>query len=160
MTEHISAPKNIPSPAPGTKPSDDPSPFEFNKLNYFSVLFILLLSAMSNREETVYTASKEISANATAQNRLNALNAAIRYVTLPPNATQGEIDRVQDQNQQITAIRSDIQNALLTTRQTGQVMMTQASTNVDILQQDASQTSGLLDTMKTILQEIADITQM
>ncbi len=139
--------------------SGDPSTGDSQKMNYYSIIFLLLVSAMTIRQGTVLTESKQISDNASAQNQLNKANAAIRFSQLPPNANTSAINRVQDQNEQYSAERENLQNSLITLRQTAQVMMTQASTNVNILQQDASEDSGWLQTLNTIFQVIDQITQ-
>lgn len=129
------------------------------KFSYFAVLFYLLMSAMSIRQNTVITQSKEISSNASIQNRLNKENEAIKFSILPSKAKTATINRVQDENEQYAAVREDIQNSLITARQNAQVMMTQTSTNVNILQQDASENSGWLKTLNTIFKVIDQMTQ-
>ena len=135
-------------------PSGDP-----NQFNYYAVLFYLLLSSMTIRQSTVLIESKQISENASAQNQLNKENADIRFSILPSNAKTNTINKVQDQNEQYAAIRENIQNSLITARQVAQVTMTQASTNVNILQQDASEDSGWLQTLNTIFQVVDEMTQ-
>ncbi len=129
------------------------------KFNYFTILFYLLVDAMQTRQDTVLTQSKVLEANSAAQNKLNKENAQIKFSILPEGANNPTINRVQDQNQQYAASREDIQNALITCRQTAQVEMTQTTTNVNILQQDASEDSGWLKTLNTIFQVINELTK-
>lgn len=125
-----------------------------SKKNYFMVVFIVLLEAMQVRQGTVLTQSKEVTANAAAQNKLNKENGQIKYAILPPGADNATINRVQEENQQYAAMREDIQNELITTRQNGQVEMTQTSTNVNILQQDTSENSKWIKALNTIFNVI------
>lgn len=129
------------------------------QFSYFAIIFYLLLSSMTIRQNTVITQSKEISTNASIQNRLNKQNADIKFSILKPGAKTATINRVQDENEQYAALRENIQNSLITARQNAQVMMTQASTNVNVLQQDASENSGWLKTLNTIFQVIVQMTQ-
>jgi hypothetical protein len=137
---------------PNENPFGDPS-----NMNYFTVLFYLLLSAMQVRQSTVMTQSKNIEMNASIQNQLNNENASIKFSILTPNANNAEINAVQTKNQQYAALRENIQNSLITARQSAEVLMTQTSTNVNILQQDASENSGWLQTLSTIFQVIDEI---
>lgn len=127
--------------------------------DYYAIVFFLLLSSMSLRQDTVMTESKQIAANAKIQNILNDQNAKVTFSLLPTNAKTATINRVQAQNQQYAALREDIQNCLITARQNAQVMMTQASTNVHLLQIDASEDSGWMDTLNTIFKVINDMNQ-
>jgi len=129
------------------------------KSNYFMVVFLILVESMTIRQTTVLTQSKVIAANSSAQNALNKANANIKFSILPPNAGNATINRVQDENEQYAAMREDIQNSLITCRQDAQVDMTQTTTNVNILEQDASENSGMLKTVNTIFQVIDEITQ-
>lgn len=130
-----------------------------SQFSYFAILFYLLLEAMEVRQSTVMSQSKMIAANAAAQNRLNKENANIKFSILPYNAKTATINRVQDENQEYAAQRENIQNSLITLRQNAQVQMTQASTNVNILEQDASENSGWLKMLATIFKVIDQITQ-
>ena len=149
------------APAPQTGKSNTPQApnGDPNQFNYYAVLFYLLLSSMTIRQSTVLTESKQISENASAQNQLNKENADIQFSILPSNAKTNTINKVQDQNEQYAAIRENIQNSLITAGQVAQVTMTQASTNVNILQQDASEDSGWLQTLNTIFQVVDQMTQ-
>lgn len=142
-------------PSGGSDPFD---PFS-GKFNYYAVIFYLLLSSMQTRQDTVLTEAKQISQNASAQNKLNNYNAGIKFSILPSDAKTGTINKVQDQNEQYAAQRADLQNSLITARQLAEVMMTQASTNVNLLQQDASEDTGWLQTLNTVFQVIDEMTQ-
>lgn len=127
------------------------------KVDYFAMLFYLLLQAMNVRQGTIVTQSKQIGDNANAQNEMNKANGNIHFSILPPNATENQIDQVQEANQEYAAERQNIQNMLITARQNAQVMMTQTTTNVNILEQDASQDSGWLKTLNTVFQVIDEM---
>lgn len=136
-----------------------PDPSNLGLLGYYGALFCIILSAMTIRQNTVITESKQIDANASIQNQLNKSNAGIKFSAIPAHAHTATINRIQEKNQQYAAEREDLQNQLITARQNGQVMMTQTSTNVNILQQDASEDSGWLQTLNTIFQVIDEMTQ-
>lgn len=127
--------------------------------NYFALLFLLLLEAMTVRQNTILTQSKMIAANSHAQNLLNKANGEIKFSSIHYGATQATINRIQDRNQQYAADRQNLQNNLITLRQTGQVEMTGASTDVNILEQDASENSGWIKTLSTIFSVIDEMTQ-
>ena len=162
VTENV-APNMVPLSAKMAPivPSGGSDPFDpfSGKFNYYAVIFYLLLSSMQTRQATVLTEAKQISANASAQNKLNNENANIKFSILPSNANTAKINEVQDQNEQYAALRGDLQNSLITARQLAQVMMTQASTNVNLLQQDASEDTGWLQTLNTVFQVIDEMTQ-
>lgn len=152
-------------------PTDDPPPFpELDKLEkqlgYYAAVFFVLLTAMQIRQNTVITQSNDISANATLQNALNKRNALINFSLLPPgfskldpNKQQDIINLIEEQNQEYAAQREDVQNSLITARQSAQVLMTETSTNVNLLQQDTSENSKWLDTLNQIFSVIVDMTK-
>lgn len=127
--------------------------------DYFLIVFMVLVGAMEIRQKTVLAQSKIVQANSDAQNELNKENGEIKFSILPSGAGNATINRVQDQNQQYAAMRENIQNALITCRQDAQVEMTQTSTNVNILEQDASEDSNWVQTLNTIFQVLDDMTQ-
>ena len=103
------------------------------------------------------TESEVIKNNAAEQNKLNKENAAIKFAILPPGADTNKINEVTEENEEFAAMREDIQNDLITCRQTAQVEMTQTTTNVDILEQDASENTGWLKTLNTIFKVIDEM---
>lgn len=127
--------------------------------DYFALLFFLLLDAMTVRQNTILTQSKMITANSNAQNLLNKQNGDIKFSSIKYGATQATINRIQDRNQQYANDRQNLQNNLITLRQTGQVEMTGASTDVNILEQDASENSGWLKTLGTLFSVIDEMNQ-
>lgn len=127
--------------------------------SYFAILFYLLLEAMSVRQNTVLSESKELGENTSIQNKLNKEDQAIKFAFVPSNATSAEINQVQEENEQYAAAREDIQNNLITARQVAQVTMTRTSTNVNILQQDASENSGWLKTLNNMFRGIIEMTK-
>lgn len=129
------------------------------KAECYALLFYLLLQSMQIRQSTLITGSQLIEINADEQNKLNTDMAQIKFAILPPNATQDQINQVQEENQEYAAMRENYQDQEITTRQGAEVMMTQASTNVDLLEQDASENSGWLKLLNTIFQVIDEITQ-
>lgn len=139
-----------------SEPSDS---FDPKDLNYFSAIFYVLLTSMQIRQTTVITESKDLCNNASQQNVLNDQNANVQFSILPTGAKTATINRVQTENQQYAALRENFQNMLITSRQNAQVTMTQTSTNVNILQEDASEDSGYLQTLNTVFQVIDEMTQ-
>ncbi|MCC5832876.1 MAG: DUF720 domain-containing protein [Chlamydiales bacterium] len=139
--------------------SDIPTGEGLPKGDYFLIVFAVLLSAMETRQNTVLSQSKILSTNSSAQNRLNKENGAIKFSMIPYKAGTATINRVQAQNEEYAAMRENLQNMLITCRQTAQVEMTQTSTNVQILEQDASEDSKWVGTLNTIFQVINDMTK-
>lgn len=127
--------------------------------SYFAILFYLLLSSMTIRQNTVLTQSKVLQVNSAKQEELNKEDANIKFSELPPNANTAEINKVQIQNQEYAAIKEEIQNSLITLRQNAQVEMTETSTNVNIMEQDASENSGWLHMLSAIFTVIDEMTK-
>jgi hypothetical protein len=127
------------------------------KIDIFMILFLALLEAMQKRQDTVVIQSKEIKLNADMQQKLNDLDSAIKFSIIPSKATTAEIDHVQEVNQQYAAMRQNIENELLTIRQTAQVTMTQATTNIDMLQQDTDEDSAWLKVVMTVFTVINEM---
>ncbi|MEG0037301.1 MAG: DUF720 domain-containing protein [Victivallaceae bacterium] len=113
-------------------------------------IFTLLLDAISTRQQTVLVQSKQLNANTNIQQELNDQISQIKYGVVNSGATEAEITQTQNANQNYSAQRSTIQDALITTRQNGQIILTNASTNINLIQQLASQDSAFLKTMSTI----------
>ncbi len=137
--------------------------------SYF-VIFAVLLAAMNVRQKTVVVQAKEIELNAQLQNKFNEEESKIKFKVAPPPLPSGaskkaqkkrqqEIKHDQEENQKAGIERSDIENFLITARQMGQTDMTQASTSVNVVQQDASEDAGWLRTLNTIFKVINQMTQ-
>lgn len=154
VVDPITPKEVMPKPANIDMGYFDPS----KKYSYFAILFYLLLSAMTIREGTVNVQAKQLSLNASIQNRLNKENGDIKFSILPSNAKTATINRVQEENQEYAAMRGDLEDRLITARQVAQVTMTQTSTNVDLLQQDASENAGWLKILNTVFQVIDEMT--
>jgi len=138
----------------------EPLPLNFlnlqdaKKMNIYMFLFITLLSAMNVKQGTVVNESKMLTLNASIQGKLNKDVANVTFAILPTGAKTVTIDQVQEENEDRSALRADISNNLLTERQNAQVMMTQASTDVSLLQQDASEDEGWISNLNKIYQVI------
>lgn len=164
MTELANHPLPLNTPIKILKEIDAPPidilgpQFKWAKGNFYAIIFFLFLDAMVIRQDTVMTQAKQLEANAKIQNNLNNRNAQISFEMLPPGAKTPTINAVQIANQRYAAMREDIQNCLITARQYGQVLMTQTSTLVDMLQQDAAEDSSWLSMLYTISQVIIDMT--
>lgn len=125
---------------------------------HHACIFLYLCAVLSEStfitEVNVKERSTILSFNADAQSQLNAENSAIQFEIAPPGANNQEITRVQQINNQRAAVRSDIQNELVTCRQTGQVEMTGASTTINCLEQQSAQFSGWLKTLNGVCDTI------
>src|SRR5262245_38831913 len=73
------------------------------KMNYFGIIFVLLVSSMVLRQGKVVVEAKGIARNASAQDAKQKQMSWIQFSQLPPNADTSEINRVQDQNEQYAA---------------------------------------------------------
>lgn len=113
-------------------------------------IYQLLLQAIEIRQQTVLTQSQQLNNNTNIQQQLNQETNQIKFAVVNAGAKEDEITRVQNQNQNYAAQRSNIQDELVTTRQNGQVVLSHASTNINIIQQLASQDSTFLKTMNSI----------
>lgn len=162
MSESIEPIKNISPSSQGAGASQGVGNGLFDpggKANLYNLIFYLLLEAMNTRQQTVYTQANELSSNANAQNKENTRDKGIKFHQLPDKPTNGQINQVQDENEKAAAQRENIQNDLITLRQNGQVLMTEANTNVNTLEQDASMDSGWLKSLNTIFQVIDQMTK-
>ena len=113
-------------------------------------IYQLLLQAIEIRQQTVLTQSQQLNDNTNIQQQLNQETNQIKFAVVNAGAKEDDITRVQKQNQNYAAQRSNIQDELVTTRQNGQVVLSHASTNINIIQQLASQDSTFLKTMNSI----------
>ncbi len=123
----------------------------------YCLVFMLLLDAMDIRQQTVTVQAKQLSDNAAMQELKNLVESQYTYIQIPEKATQDDINRIQAQNQQISAQKANIQNQIITLRQNGQVEMTSVNSNVNTLEQEASQNSAWVNTLGTILQLIGQM---
>jgi hypothetical protein len=156
-TPPISGPvPNKPPVIHASPPPGDPV-LEMDKNNFFGVIFYLLLDSMTVRQETVKIQATDIKSNAKVQDKLNEMNGEIKFSILPSNAQQATINRIQEQNEEYAAVRANITNRIMTTRQNAQQEMTKASTNVSVLQQYASEASGSLSIYKDVVQLIQEM---
>ncbi|WP_100934135.1 DUF720 domain-containing protein [Candidatus Chlamydia corallus] len=113
-------------------------------------IYELLLQAIEIRQQTVLTQSQQLNDNTNIQQQLNQETNQIKYAIVSAGAKEDEITRVQNQNQNYSAQRSNIQDELVTTRQNGQIILSHASTNINIIQQLASQDSSFIKTTNSI----------
>lgn len=113
-------------------------------------IYSLLLQAIEIRQQTVLTQSKQLNDNTNIQQQLNQETNQIKFAVVNAGAKEDEITRVQNQNQNYSAQRSNIQDELVTTRQNGQIILSHASTNINIIQQLATQNSTFLKTTSAL----------
>ncbi|AUS60202.1 DUF720 domain-containing protein [Chlamydia abortus] len=113
-------------------------------------IYELLLQAIEIRQQTVLTQSQQLNDNTNIQQQLNQATNQIKFAVVSAGAKENEITRVQNQNQNYSAQRSNIQDELVTARQNGQIILSHASTNINIIQQLASQDSSFLKTTSSI----------
>ncbi|WP_213357516.1 DUF720 domain-containing protein [Chlamydiifrater phoenicopteri] len=113
-------------------------------------IYELLLEAITIRQQTVLTQSTQLNDNTNIQQQLNQETNQIKFAVVNSGAKESEITSVQNQNQNYSAQRSNIQDQLVTCRQNGQIILSHASTNINIIQQLASQDSSFLKTTNSI----------
>ncbi|AAC68446.1 DUF720 domain-containing protein [Chlamydia trachomatis] len=113
-------------------------------------IYSLLLEAVEIRQETILTQSKQLNDNTNIQQQLNQETNQIKYAVVGSGAKEDEITRVQNQNQNYSAQRSNIQDQLVTARQNGQIILSHASTNINIMQQIAQQNSSFIKTLNSV----------
>ncbi|WP_213318161.1 DUF720 domain-containing protein [Chlamydiifrater volucris] len=113
-------------------------------------IYELLLEAITIRQQTVLTQSTQLNDNTNIQQQLNQETNQIKFAVVNSGASEAEISSVQNQNQNYSAQRSNIQDQLVTCRQNGQIILSHASTNINIIQQLASQDSSFLKTTNSI----------
>ncbi|MBF5050433.1 Uncharacterized protein CLAVI_000035 [Candidatus Clavichlamydia salmonicola] len=130
---------------------------DFSSLIYAS--FFLLLSAINLRQSTIHILSQELSSNTTLQQSLNTQTSSISFAVTPDGATQTQITQIQNQNQNYSAQRANIQNLLITTRQTGQTVLANTSTSINLLQQLAAQDSAFLTSLSAISKSVNTMNQ-
>lgn len=113
-------------------------------------IYNLLLEAIDVRQETIMIQSQQLNDNTEIQQSLNDETNKIKYAVVSSGASEAEITQVQNENQNYSAQRSNIQDQLVTARQNGQITLSNASTNINIMQQLASQDSAFLKTTNAI----------
>ena len=113
-------------------------------------IYSLLLEAVEIRQQTVLTQSQQLNDNTNIQQELNQETNRIKYAVVGAGAKEDEITRVQNQNQNYSAQRSNIQDQLVTARQNGQIILSHASTNINIMQQIAQQNSSFIKTLNSV----------
>jgi hypothetical protein len=152
--EHYITKASAPAPSHEEEGKDD-----ISNDALFAYVFFILLSAMSIRQNTVTYFAKELQANADVQEKENAKDADIQIIQIPTgNPGQATINRIQNENKQLNKIREDIQNKLITLRQAAQVQMTETNTQVNMVQQNATEDSAWLRTLENIFEVIVQIT--
>ncbi len=147
------------APPPPIPDSGDAGDFIEGKKFSMIAIFFLFLDSMTSRQNTVIVQAKQIEKNASIQDALNKAAGDFKLVLLPSKAGTVTVNNVMIENEQLGADRAHIQNRLITERQKGQIIMTESSTTVNILQQDAAQDSGWLQMLNTMYQQIVDMTQ-
>ncbi len=120
-------------------------------------VFNLLLDAIRIRQETILIQSEQLNDNTNIQQQLNQESNQIKFAVVSAGAKEAEITQVQNQNQNYSAQRSNIQDELVTARQNGQIILSNASTNINIMQQLASQDSAFLKTTSAIGSTVNDL---
>lgn len=146
--------------APSTPSASDQSPGTGipKNVNVFALVFYLLLDSMNERQDTVSVNSQQLASNADVQKNLNDKDAELEYPVLPKDATQADMQRYQEMYQQISALHSNLQAKMITARQNAQEKLTEASTNVNMMEQDATEDSAYLKTLNSVFDVIVKMT--
>lgn len=159
VIEELRATDIAPAPTPATPTQDANNNSNVPKdVSVFALLFYLLLDSMDTRSDTVSINSRQLSSNADVQKMLNERDEQLQYPILPKDATQVDMQRYQEMYQQITAQHTNIQAQMITARQDAQEKLTDASSNVNMMQQDASEDSAYLKTLNAVFDVIVNIT--
>ncbi|MFN0065017.1 MAG: DUF720 domain-containing protein [Chlamydiales bacterium] len=125
--------------------------------NIYAAIFILFMESLTTRQTGLTVLAKELEENANIQQRYNDEDAKIRYTVCPVGANTATLNRVQNENANYDAMRENIQNYLITARQTGHVMMTEASSDTNTVEQISSEASFLLQSYVSMSDEINKI---
>jgi hypothetical protein len=132
-------------------------PFNSKHLTEIAVVIYLFLDGLATKEGVVQTEAKEMDSNADMMNDLNHQAEAIHFSMIPPDASNALINEIEQKNQQYAAERQDIDMAQVIVKQVNTVLMDRANANIDLLQQNASMTSGTLGNENTIFKVINEI---
>lgn len=134
-----------------------------SKMPAYLAVFLVLVESMQASQQTVQVSSKYLKANAEAQNEWNIADENLKFSQLPASSKKppntAEINRVQDENEEVQKQIDDVQNNLIELRQQAQREMTQANTYVDNVQQKSSEDTGWLRDLNTVFKVINQMTQ-
>lgn len=145
--------------------ADDKKKKEQGPVDPLIVAYMQIFKSVQVNHETAGIQAKEIQANANAQNNLINEEAMINFSTV----SQSEIDAlkkskrntflqaISTQNQEISALRNDIEDKLTVMKQDAQVSETNVNTVMNENQQSISQGSSLLNMLGSLTQQISQI---
>ena len=123
-----------------------------------SAVMALIIDGLTLHQQNLKTLASQLNQNASVQMFWNDANKRIHYAVVSANATNGEIERVQDENRNFDAQRQNIEDLLITLRQNSHVSMTQASAETNAVSQSAAQVSFTLRTWASEAQVIIQMT--
>lgn len=129
-------------------PGDHTLSIKFGTLLYS--VFSLLIDSIKIRQNTILIQSEQLNDNTNIQQQLNQETNAIKFAVVPSDASQAEITKTQNINQNYSAERNNLQDLLITARQNGQIILTNTSTNINIMQQLAAKDSSFLKILNNI----------
>lgn len=138
-------------------PGNSELSIKFGKLLYS--VFSLLIEAIKIRQNTVLIQSEQLNDNTNIQQQLNKETNAIKFAVVPSGANQAEITKTQNINQNYSAERNNLQDLLITARQNGQIILTNTSTNINIMQQLAAKDSSFLKILNNIGSVVNNMSQ-
>lgn len=127
--------------------------------NALALVIMALLGLLDTQQQGATLQAAEIKNYANLQNYYNDQIGKIKFSVLPAGAKTATINRVQMDNEHYTIERANIQDELLTARQTGSVVITQASATMDIIQQDSSENSDVMHVITSMANEIYQMIQ-
>lgn len=113
-------------------------------------VFSLLIDSIKIRQNTILIQSEQLNENTNIQQQLNQETNAIKFAIVSSDAKQAEITKIQNINQNYSAERNNLQDLLITARQNGQIILTNTSTNINIMQQLAAKDSSFLKILNNI----------
>lgn len=118
----------------------------------------LIIECLTLHQKSLVILADQLQNNADTQMFWNDANKRIHYAEVPANASNAEIEKVQDENRNFDAERQNIENLLITLRQTAHVAMTDASAETNAVQQAAAEVSFTLRTWASEAQVIIQMT--
>lgn len=123
------------------------------------VLFVIGLSRLGILQTEGLTGAKELSINADAQKKLDAMFGDIKYVHLKPNANEAEITENNNLNEEAASQQQNIQNVVSTYRMLAQTKLTSVSTIMNFLSQHSNALSAIIKSLNTAVSSILEMNQ-
>lgn len=152
----IQAPsRGVKGPSAATAPVDHGDKTQYTSLGS---LMALMIEGLIVHQQSLKLLAKNLSDNASVQMFWNNANKRIHYSVVPVGASQATIAHIQNDNSNYDAERQNIEDLLITLRQTAHVSMTDASAETNAVQQQSAQLSFLLRNWASAAQSFIGMT--